>query len=82
MSARAWSGSNLTGFSAVPGGVRMNTTGAFDLLSKSVWWWSSLEGSATTGGCQKIATADAGTSSTGMPKELGFALRCVHDWTL
>jgi len=75
---------NVTGFSAVPGGERVPTpTGMFNLLGQHVFFWTSTEYEAKSAGFRTLdyghSGVTKGTSTTLMTKAYAVSVRCVMD---
>lgn len=72
-------GSNISGFSALPGGYRY-LDGTFRLIGSYGYWWSSTERSGKGGWDIALAynSAYIGNSDEGL-KEAGFSVRCLKD---
>jgi uncharacterized protein (TIGR02145 family) len=71
---------NETGFTAVPGGVRMYTTGESKQIGMYSYWWSSSEGPTTGayGPYVEFYGPRVGNYYR-WPKEFGFSVRCLKD---
>jgi uncharacterized protein (TIGR02145 family) len=69
---------NISGFTALPGGYRY-IDGSFYNYANDGMWWTSTEYAATVawyrGMHYNITSVDAGAN----PKNLGFSVRCVQD---
>ena len=73
-----WDGSNTSGFSALPGGLRSGTNGTFHNLGDYGLWWSS----SPSGSSAWHRTLYSGSSSVPRSSSLvrsGFSVRCVRD---
>ena len=69
---------NLSGFTALPGGDR-EVTGTFGSLGSNGGWWSTSENTAVTGWF-RFLFFDSGIVSRGyFSKSYGFAVRCIKD---
>lgn len=69
---------NETGFTALPGGVRVNY-GAFEGIGVLGYWWSTSEDNATNAWYRYMGNDYSGVSRDFMNKELGFSVRCLRD---
>lgn len=72
---------NSSGFTALPGGYRLNTDGSFGDLTASGWWWASTPSNISSACYRTIL-------STGSPiygfmseadKKFGFSVRCIKN---
>ncbi|MCX5902658.1 MAG: fibrobacter succinogenes major paralogous domain-containing protein [Proteobacteria bacterium] len=75
---------NVSGFSAVPGGERVPTpAGMFNLLSQHAFFWTSTEYDARSAGFRTLdyghSGVTKGTSTTNMTKAYGLSVRCIMD---
>jgi uncharacterized protein (TIGR02145 family) len=71
---------NSSGFSATPGGSRLNVGGEYVFLGLTGYWWSITEGSDSLSAilCTLYhETASLGASNGG--KRYGISVRCLHD---
>lgn len=69
---------NRSGFTAKPGGARLNNGTFFDLGSFASWWLSTESG--TFGMTRNIYHSNTGTNRVGNLKtELAYSIRCVMD---
>ena len=71
---------NETGFTALPGGCRFDTHGAFGLIYERGYWWSATESSELKAWYRGMYnySSDVGVGySSG--KESGYSIRCVKD---
>jgi len=77
-----WTGTNASGFGALPSGNRILTTGVFDGLGNRATYWSATQGSATKALSVVLDTASslgrAGRDLT--PKDYGLSVRCMKDY--
>ena len=72
------SGTNTSGFSALPGGVRYDTNGAFDAIGYDALFWSSTSYGADNAN-KMIISGDGATAWDGSNKRYGFSIRCLKD---
>jgi uncharacterized protein (TIGR02145 family) len=69
---------NATGFSALPGGIRV-TYGAFNNLGNNGYFWSSSEGSTTDAWFRYLIYYNADVGRSINDKAYGFSARCLRD---
>lgn len=69
-------GSNETGFTALPGGIR-NGRGPFDDMGTSGYWWSSTEYGATEAWYRYMGNSSGSLSRFLYLKRNGLSVRCV-----
>ena len=69
---------NLSGFTALPGGYRY-IDGTFVALSIGGWWWSSTEFNTTDAWNRNLLYADDDVGRTNNDKHIGFSIRCLRD---
>jgi len=72
-------GTNTSGFSGLPGGLRFNN-GAFDYIGGLGYWWSSTEGKTGSAWSRYLdyGYGDVKGGSSG-GKRGGFSVRCLRD---
>jgi uncharacterized protein (TIGR02145 family) len=70
---------NEVGFSALPGGYRHPTTGAFTTRGTYGWFWTSTTISPTEGRYFYISYNVEWIAFTGHNKEMGNSVRCVRE---
>jgi len=70
---------NSSGFTALPGGCRNYSTGSFDYIGGSGYWWSSSAYSSTGAWNRVLLYDDSGVYGVSLTKRLGFSVRCVRD---
>lgn len=70
-------GTNDYGFSALPGGSRINTS--FTNLGNFGNWWTSTALSPTVSGVYYLSYSTGGLGSTYTNKWYGFSVRCLRD---
>ena len=70
---------NSSGFSAHPGGWRAGTSGAYNQLGKSGYFWTSDQRNATSGEYYVLDNNLAGIAHNGATKTFGYSVRCVKD---
>jgi uncharacterized protein (TIGR02145 family) len=69
--------SNLTGFTALPGGTRLENS-AFDGIGTTGAWWASNDGIVEGNGNRYIFQYRS-TSTGSSPKSFGYSIRCIKD---
>lgn len=70
---------NSSGFTALPGGYRMNT-GSFEAITLGGLWWSSTEYSNLIAWDRDILANDGSINRRGLGyKNIGNSVRCIHD---
>lgn len=69
---------NETGFTALPGGDRIDY-GTFVSIGLYGFWWSATEGGATYAWNRSVYCNYSSVSRDGLSKEVGFSVRCVRD---
>ena len=70
-------GTDLYGFTALPGGVR-DTDGSFYYLTRSAYFWSSSEYSTNSAWRRVLFYDYAPVNRTNRHRSYGFSARCVH----
>lgn len=72
-------GTDIYGFSALPGGHRSYDYGTFYYVGYLGFWWSGTEDGATYA-CRRLMSYDGGDVSRNFDnKRSGFSVRCVRD---
>jgi uncharacterized protein (TIGR02145 family) len=71
-------GTNSSGFSALPGGLR-DFFGYFHAIGYYGYWWSSTEGSSADAWCRKLSYEDGKSYRDYGLKQGGFSVRCLRD---
>jgi uncharacterized protein (TIGR02145 family) len=72
-------GTNISGFSALPGGFRYYADGSFLNEGTLSYWWCSDESSPATGNYRRLDGNDARVFREGAIKAAGKYVRCVKD---
>lgn len=72
-------GTNISGFSALPGGYRFQQDGAFNNKGELSYWWSSNESGPTKGYYRRLEGSNAGVYRESAIKTAGKYVRCVKD---
>lgn len=70
-------GTNTSGFSGLPGGLRF-TDGAFYSIDDSGYWWSSTEGGSTSDAWSRYTSYGAVLRGCHSQYD-GFSVRCLRD---
>jgi uncharacterized protein (TIGR02145 family) len=78
-SSPSWNGSNSSGFTALPGGLRDFNNGSFDYQGANGCWWSSTSSEVEAARYRHLGTGYpiVGISTAG--SGYGFSVRCVRD---
>ena len=81
-STNGWSysgnGTDLYGFTALPGGYR-GDTGSFNHLGNHGLWWSSTENNGSTTWTRNLHYGNVKVARNGRSKTDGYSLRCLKD---
>ncbi len=72
---------NSSGFSALPGGFRRNTTGSFVAIGDYGYWWSSKESSTNNAWYRRLFSTIRSVERNYYSKVYGFSVRCVKDFS-
>ena len=72
-------GDNSSGFTALPGGSRHHSNGAFYSIGHYGYWWSATEHDATYGLYRGLDYNHGDAYSNIYDKNRGFSVRCVRD---
>ena len=72
---------NSSGFTALPGGYRLSSTGFFTFLGLIGYWWSSTEYDGSSAWIRSLSwsNANVGRSYDNISKSYGFSVRCLRD---
>ena len=70
---------NETGFTALPGGGRLDNGVTFSLIGFYGYWWSATELGATYAWGRSMYYGDSNVYSYDVDKGVGFSVRCVRD---
>jgi uncharacterized protein (TIGR02145 family) len=73
-----WDGTNTSGFSALPGGLRDNGNGTFYSFGYGGKWWSSSP-SGSLAWDRNLNSGNSRVSRDSSGVRLGFSVRCVRD---
>jgi uncharacterized protein (TIGR02145 family) len=71
-------GTNESGFTALPGGYRVYE-GAFNLLGDLGSWWSATQGDGPSANYISLRYLTNYVAKNGNGKEAGFSVRCIKD---
>ncbi len=76
------SGSNLSGFTGLPGGSRIGRSGAFsDIQETGVWWSSSTVGTSNACWSRYLRNySDGVLEKSNDGRKNGFSVRCLRDY--
>jgi uncharacterized protein (TIGR02145 family) len=74
-----WNGTNSSGFSALPGGLRDYHNGIFANEGATGVWWSSSTGGAGDAWYRVIGSDDYSIDRSNASLRFGFSVRCVRD---
>jgi len=75
---RKATGTNSSGFTGLPGGLRMNF-GTFDLKSKYGFWWCSSEIDSSKANCRTLCYEFGALVRYFFNKGEGLSVRCLRD---
>jgi uncharacterized protein (TIGR02145 family) len=78
-----WTGTNATGFAALPSGSRILTTGVFDSLGYRANYWSATQGSPATRASSVVLDTASSSGRSGRdltPKDYGLSVRCMQNY--
>jgi uncharacterized protein (TIGR02145 family) len=71
---------NLSGFTALPAGIRGSYDGAFSQIKRETIWWSSTQETSIEAWTRGIYYASGtAVSRNNMIKEFGLSVRCIKD---
>ena len=77
LKSELWDGTNSSGFSGLPGGLR-NTSGNFGWVGGNGYWWSASPfGNGAWG--RYLNSANGNVARNFNLRRLGFSVRCVRD---
>lgn len=69
---------NISGFTALPGGYR-DATGVFELLRNEGYWWTATSSTTDKSWSRKIRASSSEVVRDGINKNWGLSVRCVKD---
>jgi len=70
--------SNISGFTALPGGQR-DAAGTFSLLRNEGYWWTATSSTTEKSWSRQMRTSSQEVSRLGINKNWGLSVRCVKD---
>jgi len=70
---------NETGFSALPGGYRFYSHGAFYELGNKGYWWSSTKSNTYDANFRNLKCDGSNVLNMNLDMRYGFSVRCVRD---
>ena len=70
---------NVSGFTALPGGYRDNTYGNYFSMGILGYFWSSTEGNSYYAWTRLLYYYSSDVPRDYTPKQLGFSVRCIRD---
>ena len=73
-----WDGTNESGFSALPGGLRYRNNGNYFYVEETAYFWSSSPNNETTSYGSNIGSI-AGLFTSPFPVNHGLSVRCIGD---
>jgi uncharacterized protein (TIGR02145 family) len=84
LSAALWGngnaeGANESGFSGIPAGLRVYSSGIFGNVGSQGNFWSASESDMNSALCRELSTILLGVSRLSRDKRFGYCLRCVRD---
>ena len=71
-------GTNESGFSGLPGGLR-NGSGTFDTIGENGFWWSTSEGGTDDAWYRYLDYYNGNVGRGNYDKRNGFSVRCLRD---
>ena len=74
----SWNGSNTSGFSALPGGLR-NYVGSINFEGSNGFWWSASPNGTSSAWFRRLYSATDDVNRDSHPLRDGFSVRCVRD---
>ncbi len=77
MKTSTWNGTNISGFSALPGGFRSNYNGYFYDEGNSGYWWSSSVYGADSAWARGLDSDFDGVIRGNDYQRFGFSVRCL-----
>lgn len=70
---------NETGFTALPGGYRAGTDGAFITMNEKTYWWSDTENYGSSGWYRNVNYNSGQVYRHHLGKDFGYSVRCMKD---
>lgn len=75
----SWDGSNASGFSALPGGLRYYYDGNFTNGGYNGYWWSASPDGTSYAWYRKLYSDDDDVIRYYLDQRYGFSVRCIKD---
>ena len=75
----AWNGTNSSGFSALPAGLRNYNSGYFDDGGYNGYWWSSSADGTDSAWYRSLYSGNVYVDRSSHYLRYGFSVRCVRD---
>ena len=75
----AWNGSNLSGFSGLPGGYRWYFSGGYIGLNVDGYWWTSEQNTSSTAWFRRLTDTNDSVIRASNSLNNGQSVRCVRD---
>ncbi len=80
----SWNGTNISGFSALPGGYRYANLGHFSFAGDRGYWWSASQNASSYPWCRFLYSDDDfvnrySGSTNGFIPQGGFSVRCLRE---
>ena len=72
-----WNGTDIYGFSALPGGAATDGTSVY--VGTHGFWWTSTEGTVTSAYIRRLHSSDAGVGELNVIKTEMGSVRCIKD---
>lgn len=72
-------GTNTSGFTALPGGYRFHSDGVFNLQNSLAYFWTATEHDADRGWYRRLDGNNAAVYKASTDKRAGKAIRCIKD---
>lgn len=73
------SNTNSSGFSALPGGIRVDSTGFYEDIVRRAYFWSSTELGRDSAYFRLLNYNSSDASSVSSNKHIGISVRCIKD---
>ena len=70
---------NSSGFTALPAGDRVGSTGVFETIGNGTFWWTATEQTSVYAYFRSSGYSSEGIGRSGSPKQSGLSVRCVKD---
>ena len=75
---KSGNGTNVSGFTGLPGGYR-GSNGNYGTVGSHGYWWSSSEASSTDAWCRYLYNFDSKAFRVKYSKREGLSVRCIRD---